>query len=406
MAQLPSLPAVYCFENANKKPLYIGKTIHLKTRIRQHVKESHLLGTKQATFINAAKYLKTYLVKTDLESVLLESRLIRLYQPKFNSIQKDDRSLLYILIKPNLEIKLCRKTDIKKGDDYFGPFTNNAQARRVLKIARGIFKYCQNPKGGRACFYYHLDLCDGICIGKISLKQYKLSLALMKKFLNGQTRGLLKKMIIEINKAIKNKDFESAAAYKEKYEDIFNATQVQTHLNRLLETPPELDNQIKALKELLNHLGIDSSLERVEIYDNATLNQNETVGGMVVFNLGIPERSDYRYFKIKEGLGDTGAMTEMIKRRLKHKEWPKPDLIVLDGGKGQLGAVKDLCNVAAVGLAKREETLVGEVAGKYVEYVLPEGPAKKLMQQMRDEAHRYVNSFHARRMRQKLVKYG
>lgn len=345
-----------------------------------------------------------YFVRTDLEAVLLEARLIRLHQPKYNSIQKDDRSTVYIKFQNNLEIKLCRKTDIEKGDDYFGPFTNNAQAKRVLNIARHIFKYCQNPEGGRACFYYHLDLCEGVCIGKISLNQYRKNLTLMKKFLNGQTRGLLIKIKNEIKSAVKSQNFEDAKKLKTKYEDILNTTQIQNKMDLLYEAPPETDRDLNSLKRLLDSIGIQSRLERIEIYDNATLNQVGTVGGMVVFNLGVPQKEDYRLFKIKNQDGDTGAMKEMIERRLTHREWPKPDLMILDGGKGQLSAVLDLVKNPPIALAKKEETLYYATENGFGEYVLPEGGAKKMMQKMRNEAHRFINSFHARKRRKELLK--
>lgn len=353
-----------------------------------------------------------------MEAILLEAKLINLHQPKFNAIQKDDRSNLYILISRDEfpKIRLARKSDLIDSDSYFGPFTSSSQAEVVLKIARRIFKYCQKPVDSstimagrplRPCFYYHLGLCSGACVGKVSGADYRKQIGFLKKFLNGQTRGLLRALKTEMKKAAQAQEFEKAAHLRDSFEKLYQATVEQTGLSQLFESPPEVEQALKGLKIMLSGLGVESDLERIEIYDNATMNQVNTVGAMVVFQLGVPVKSEYRLFKIsKKALGDTGAMNEMLTRRFRHTEWPEPDLVILDGGKPQVSAAADSIpeGVARIGLAKQFETIVIKKDGKFSEYVLPEGGVKKLMQRMRDEVHRFVNEFHAKRERKLMLR--
>lgn len=362
--------------------------------------------------------LKYYEVESDLEAILLEARLINLHQPKFNAIQKDDRSSLYILISKDEfpVIKLARKSDLKDSESSYGPFTSSNQAEIVLKIARRIFKYCQKPADSsailagrhlRPCFYYHLGLCDGACVGKFKAADYRKKIGYLKKFLNGQTRGLLESWRVEIGRLSRKNEFELAGNLKNAYEKLYQATVEQTGLSQLFDAPPEVAQALKALKELLKSIGIESDLERIEIYDNATMNQVNTVGAMVVFQLGVPVKAEYRLFKIsKTALGDTGAMTEMLRRRFRHHEWPEPDLVLVDGGKGQLSAAEEAVpeGVAKIALAKQFETLVYRKDGRFMEFVLPEGSVKKLLQKMRDEVHRFVNEFHAKRERKLMLR--
>ncbi len=364
-------------------------------------------GFKQEFFLREARYLRYYLVNSDLESILLEARLIRLHLPRFNAIARDDKSCLYVEIS-NSEwprVKVVRKTDLVKGEDHFGPFMSARQVDGVMRVARGIFRYCSNPGKGRPCFYYHLNLCSGACKRQITSTEFRKTIGYLKRFLNGQTVGILRKWKVDIKKLAKNKQYELASRLRDSYERLYQATQEQTRLGLILEAPPGVDSRLKDLKRLLESVGVMSTVERVEAYDNATMNQTNTVGAMVVFQLGVAVPSEFRYFGIDSRGGDTGAIEEMLERRFEHGDWPTPDLVVVDGGKGQLTAARKVMpkDIPVVALAKRLETLVYWKDG-FREMVLPEGGAKKLLQQMRDEVHRFVNSFQAKRARRLLLK--
>lgn len=405
LSQLPKQPVVYIFEEEGRKPIYIGKTIHPVTRIRQHVKNALGLAGKAEHFVFKTKTLKLIPVNSELESILLEARLIRTYAPKFNLIQKDDKSELYIVISEDdyPEVKVYRGTDLPSKGFVVGPFTSGRQVDSIFKLARRIFRFCAKPPNkakkqtGRACFYYHLGLCDGACVGKVSGPSYRKKIGLLKKFLRGRTKLVLSALKTGIKKAVKLRDFESAKKKRDMYFAIYHAAYVNQGLSSYLTAPVE--NKLKVLAEILKENGvIPASLERIEAYDIATLQQNDTVGSMVVLFMGAPQKSEYKKFKIKGvGGGDPAAMREMLTRRFNHPEWEKPGLVLLDGGIPQLSVAGDAIpeEIPRIGLAKKEETIIIPEKNGYKWVSLPRySPALKLLQEIRDEAHRFATTYH------------
>lgn len=402
-SQLPSSPGVYAFSDPKGHFLYIGKSIHIKNRIKQHYQAS-LEGQKQALFIPQTKNLTYYPVNSDLESLLLEARLIRLYTPLFNAISKDDKTNLYIEITKEdyPRVLVTRKSALKHKYQAFGPFTSSQNTRLLLKIARRIFKFCQTPpkegRTGRPCFYYHLNLCSGACVGKVTKTDYQKTIGLLKRFLNGQTVAVIKSLTKEINKSAKEENFLKAAEYKKQLESLLSARNNIRLFGGFIEGSPQTDKQLKRLVEVLQTVDIDIRPDRIECYDMATFQQVDTVGSMVVANLGVPDKSQYRKFKIRNLKGgDPHNMAEVIRRRFLHDDWPSPDLVILDGGKTQLSIAGSLIpkGIPYIGLAKKEETIIVPKDGSYQSIsLLKEDPAIKLLQTIRDEAHRFANTYH------------
>ena len=324
---------------------------------------------------------------------------------------KDDRSSLYIRISSNAfpEVEIVRKSDLNKEDDYYGPFTSNRQTYRVLKVARRIFKFCNKPgnQAQRPCFYYHIDQCDGACVGKVAKKDYRRKIGYLKRFLNGETKTLIGKIDRQIKKLSENEKFEQAHKLKQARDAVYEATQVSTGLSAFLKSDPQTEKQLRNLKELLAARDIEVNLERIEGYDVSTLQQKGTVGGMVVFVMGVASRSDYRLFKMQwDAEGDTAAMEEMLERRFNHQEWPFPDLVLVDGGKPQISSALKVVpkDIEVIGIAKKEETFVYKKDGAFIEVKLKnEWPAKALMQKIRDEAHRFSNSYQGKVRRKAMI---
>ncbi len=363
-----------------------------------------LLKLNQAEyFVFGAKWLKVVSVNSELESILLEARLIRLYQPKYNLMQKDDKSELYVVVSKSEypEITLIRGSDLTGKEKVYGPFMSAKSAEQIMRIARRVFRICSNPpkrgKRNRACFYYHIRLCDGVCIGKVEKRTYRKRIGYLKKFLGGQVRQLLKELLREIREAAQKKDFELASKKRDLYEALYHVVFMNTGLSSYLSSPTE--NQVKSLRNLLILEGIETSLERIEAYDIATLQQKDTVGSMVVFYLGSPQKSQYRKFRIR-GLtgGDPTAMAEMLRRRFRHSEWELPSLVLLDGGVPQLSVAGSEIpeEIPRIGLAKKEEiVIVPKINGGYKMIELSKRqPALKLLQNIRDEAHRFATTYH------------
>jgi len=401
--RLPSTPAVYIFADASGKSLYIGKSIHLRTRIRQHYK-SAVEGEKQAHFWPQSKTLSFCVVGSELEAVLLEARLIRLYQPPFNIISKDDKSLIYIAISRDNypQVSLARKTELTGKEAYFGPFMSAWRTQHMLKLSRRIVHFCANPphKGGqhRPCFYYHLGLCSGACVGKVTAAAYRHQIGLLKRFLNGQMATVGKALLREIKFVAKEENYRLAATLKKQYEALTMAKISQHIGGTFLESNPEVDHQLGRLVQVLGEVGVAINPERLECFDMATLQQQQTVGSMAVFNLGVADKSQYRKFRVRQiAGGDPHNMAEVVKRRFRHHDWPKPGLLILDGGKGQLSVVGRVVpkDVPLVALAKKEEVIFVPQAGSYREIRLSlADPASKLLRRIRDEAHRFATGYH------------
>jgi excinuclease UvrABC nuclease subunit len=414
--QLPSSSGVYIFEDKNKKPLYIGKSISLKTRIKQHF-EGYTKGTSKAqNFIPLTKYLYLKLVNNDLEAVITEANYIKSYLPRYNSITKDGKSNIYIIFtnSPDTKIKIIHATDIQalELDDYkkqvFGPYTSTATADTLIKLIRRIFGYCNAPfnSRNRACFNYHLHHCSGACQFLITTTEYQRHLGLIKKFLGGQFKEIELHLSRQIKIAIRKQNYELANNIKNQIQSLH---QVLTNKNSslLLKLSDATDRLQHLIVSTLNHPLLKKTPVRIECYDLAHLQGENYVGSMSVFINGKPETSQYRHFNIK-GIerSDPYAMKEIIKRRFNHPEWGRPDLIVLDGGIPQLSIVSSEIpnDTATVALAKKRETIYYYNNGKVVSLNLNlEDPVLNLLRNARDEAHRFATTFHIKKRQKSFI---
>lgn len=399
LSSLPSLPGIYIFADEQKTPLYIGKSISIKSRIQQHLDSAKKGDNKTTHFVNEAVFLIIQSCNSDLTAIILESNLIKLYQPYYNSLSKDGKSSCFITISgfPQPHIRITR------GEGEYGPYLNANSANQVLKSVRHIFGYCQNPfnPSKRPCFYFHIHQCPGACNQTISPAQYKKHLTRIKIFLSGRFKYLLDNLKTEINSLSKKQEFEQANKlkhYREIMESSLNSKQYRNLLTLPSPTADILETEIKKL----HHPLINKSPQRIECYDMATLNQENTVGVMVVFEDGMPNKSEYRKFIVgPQFLGDPNAMASILQRRLAHHDWPKPDLIILDGGIAQLNMVRKVIedSVALIALSKKRETLhFYGLDGHVVNLNLPlHNPLLKIFQYARDEAHRFGTTFHKSR---------
>lgn len=398
---MPTQPSVYCFEDETGKPLYIGKSIHPKSRLKQHLQQAKEARSKQKEFVNLAKWIRFYQVESEIESLLLEAKLIRLHQPFYNSMSKDDKSSTYIMVgnEDFPVVSLIRGGEIENFRSVYGPFRTRYEAEMVLKVARNIFKFCQNPPNNgvkRACFYYHIGKCDGACMGLVSKTKYRSKIGYLKRFLNGSSSGLLVSLEKKIRRLAKNEKYEEAEEVRKMYEAVKWATKTRHGLAEFLKDNQTPERAIRELKVMLSSYGIESSLERIEGYDVATTQQMDTVGAMVVFFLGTADKSSYRKFKLDGSNSDTEAMKQMLVRRTRRTDWPRPDLILVDGGRPQLSTVLKLIkDVPVIGLAKKEELVVIFYEGKFIEIEMPRrSKGLQLLQQIRDEAHRFGTGYH------------
>lgn len=351
---------------------------------------------------------------SEVEALLLESNLIKKQLPKYNVEWKDDKNYLYIKIE-GAKREFPRIYPVRKPEEpeakYFGPFTDSGAVRRTLAFLRRIFPYrtCKEfPK--HPCLLYHIKRCPGPCIGAISQKEYQKIIKQVGLFLEGKQKRVLSELKEEMKKLAKEKEFEKAA----KLRDRISALEHIGEVSILRKEAGEIEKT--GLWELLNILqAYYPSLQphpsfKIESFDISHLHGREGTGGMIVFLDGEKEPNEYRRFAIKtvKKIDDVGCMKEMLKRRFFHRdEWLLPDLIILDGGKGQLKAGKEAekefrLDIPMIALAKREEEIYLPQRAKPL-ILEKTSPALHLLQRIRDEAHRFAKTYHIK-LRAKVLR--
>ncbi len=304
-----------------------------------------------------------------------------------------------------------RQTDLNGTmfNSSFGPYLNGSSAQEVLKKARQIFGYCSNPFNlrSRSCFYYHLGLCPGSCNGQMTPIQYQKHLTKIRIFLGGRFNLLLKKLHKDISYLSKQQKYESASVLKKQYEHLQSAIYSKQYKHLLTLPSPTLDILQNQLSKI-NHPLLKKSPKRIECYDMATLNQENTVGVMVVLIDGTPDKKEYRKFIVEHTRpGDPAAMASILERRFHHHEWHRPDLVILDGGIPQLNIAGKMVpdNIPVIALSKQRETLhFYDLNHQLVNINLPlHNPILNIFRFARDEAHRYGTTFQKRRREKKAL---
>lgn len=391
----PNSPGVYLMKDGSGKIIYIGKALSLKKRVSSYFQRSKNRGPKAGLLLSNLRDISFIKTKSEAQALILEAGLIKKHLPKYNVELRDDKSYPFIRIAketfPTIEIIRPRK---KKNGEYFGPYTSVNLLREALRAIRRVFPYrtCKITKNKKACLDYHLGLCPGTCIGKANLKDYQKNIQNIRMVLEGKQPELLDNLYKEMKLASNEKRFEDAAKIRDQIEAI-GSLYFEGKRKGYLEEAQDLKKFLKLKKPPL----------RIEAFDISNISGQEAVGSLVSFFRGKPDKNNYRRFKIKtvRGADDYKMLSEIIFRRysrLKKEGGKLPGLIVIDGGKGQLSAVKgalDLLGVKApvISIAKENEEIF--LPGKYEAIKLSfDSPALQLIQRVRDEAHRFALRYH------------
>lgn len=415
--KLSQSPGVYLFRDDKKQVIYVGKSVHLKSRVRSYF-QKNVFDPKTVNMINQIRDLDWVVTNSELEALILEAYLIKSYKPRFNSRLKDDKRYLYIKITTKEEfprVLTSRKED-ERGCSYFGPYPSSRAVIDVLKIIRRVFPYCtQGSLGKRRCFYAHLLQCNPCPADirksagkeKIKLKNiYRRNIKNIIDVLGGKGSRVQLRLEALMKSYSKDEKYEQAKELKRQLLELNYISSFSSNgIRKYLDSVDQEENGLSGCESLIQILKPYYSLNeitRIEGYDISNTQGLFGTGSMVVFVNGEPSRKDYRKFKINGGNtpDDPRMMIEMLARRLWHIEWPYPDVLVVDGGKGQVGAVLRLLkqfniSLPVVGLAKRLERLVVNDKDELQELTIPKSSsALKLLQHVRDEAHRFANAYH------------
>ncbi len=427
LKHLPHLPGVYLFRNLNSEIIYIGKAVDLSRRVKQYFQSQTNLPEKIQHLVPQITSIETKKVASEFDAIVLEAHLIQKYQPKYNSLAKDDKSPLYIKFTLSEELpriiyvrrQTLQTNLLKKSDRVFGPFQSGFVARSLLRALRRATGYCtQKKRDGKPCFYTHLGLCNP-CPSVITklpdeskraqmTRLYRQHIHQLVDIFSGKSHKIRRELEIAMKKAAQREDFETARALRNQL------LALETIITR--HYPPEfylsgehpltdiLSGGLVKLFEILEpHIPQLKSVSRIECFDISALQGKSAVGSLVVLKNGLPDNREYRRFRIKTMTtpDDYRAMQEILARRLNHTEWKTPDLIVVDGGKGQLtAALSQLAlariNLPTIALAKRrEEIILKDSRDMFITLRLSvTSPAIHILERIRDEAHRFAVSYH------------
>lgn len=414
LKSLPKKPGVYLYRNKNKRVIYVGKAVSLKNRISSYF-TGKITDAKTSKLVEQIEDMEWLICDSEIEALLLESELIKRYKPKYNIDWKDDKNYCYIKINNNVypRVLVVRQVTDDKSQ-YFGPFVDSGAVRSSLKFLRRVFPYCTcGLPEDKVCLYYHLGLCLGHGEKYIKAKDYRTSISGLIGFLRGNKENIVRKLKSEMLKSAKTKDFETAAHIRDRL--------LALEKVKLIHLASQRDmNLDQALAGLRNSLDLKQLPLRIECFDISNISGKFAVGSMVVFENGLPIKNDYRRFEIKTvtQINDFAMLVETIKRRFakihsgKDKSFAKkPDLVVIDGGKGQLSVVteelKEVVNeVTFVGLAKKREEVFSIDENKaFRKTIFPENSeARFLLQRVRDEAHRFAITYHRNIRSKALIK--
>ncbi len=466
LLKLPSCAGVYFFYDKNRKLIYIGKASVLKHRVNSYFHGAH--DTKTEELISRISSIEYRVTDSVIEALILESNLIKKHQPKYNIRERDDKSFIqigltredfprFLIIRPTETKNLSNpngslmknfsnrnslliknfstrpKKDSLEVKKYWGPYTNTTSVKEMLSILRKIFsfrdctqnKFKKYKKNNSPCLFYPLNLCPAPCCRYISKSNYQKIVKQISQLLDGKKKRVilsLKKQMLEHSK---NQNYEEAAKIR-------NQITAFAHIN-----------DVALIKQERSFEQIKNIPYRIEAYDISNIGDKFAVGSMVVFTGGEINKSDYRKFRIKnyelgikqknshsersgESLdpsvlhqddspmtkdqrpransGDPQMMASIIDRRFNHTEWPNPDLIILDGGKGQLSAVLSTLRTKKVSLpiiavakgpTRKGFALFKNNAAKNI--VLD----RKFIESIRDESHRFAITYH-RKLKNKI----
>ena len=437
---IPKAPGVYALASL-KTILYIGKAVNLKERVKNHFMQPTYKDDLFVQDVKKIGYIKT---QSDIDALLLESQLIKKQQPKYNVMWKDDKKYFFVAITKEdfprvflthqpVELPKGAGARAKLGRgrgygarseggssrrprpmEYIGPFTEGKAIKRVLRLLRRVFPYYTAKKhGALLCQYCHLNLCPGPPprpegAGEARSQSerhsfenaYKKNIRNLVSVLKGKKTFVLKQLKKEMGAAAKNQDFKKAAELRDQF---FSLESIISHARLLTPEISPFVNWTVIEKDLQKLFSIKKRITRIEAYDISNIQGKEATGSQVTFVKGVPAKEHYRKYKIHitGKSNDFAMMEELLLRRLLHKEWPYPQIIVIDGGKGQLtSAINATLNVdkakgiKIVALAKKQNELF--FPGKQKSVLLRDlpMPSENLFLHIRDEAHRFAISYH------------
>ena len=404
LKKLPKKSGVYFHKSKTGEIIYVGKAAVLNNRVRQYFQKSRNRDPKTEALVAEIADIEWIETETEIDALFLEAELIKRYKPRYNIALRDDKaeSFVRIDIKSEHPTVTFTRRPLDDGADYYGPFTQVGEVRKAMKLLRRIFPYdVKKPTANRVSLHYHIGLSPGLEENKTTLLEYRQNLKRLVQYLKGNRVKLIKELEKDMKTASNAKNFEEAAILRNQVLALKGLKKQVVFSDREF-----MDiSKDQALNGLVDLLKLKGAPYRIEGYDISHMSGRDNVASMVVFTNGIPDKAEYRKFKMRQpGNDDFEHMRETLTRRFSGRNlqsWPKPDLILIDGGKGQLSSALEILNekgiiIPAIGLAKRREIIIQRKNEGFIEHELKKrSHILKLLQRIRDESHRFAVSYHS-----------
>src|SRR3989344_4633667 len=426
VSKAPRKPGVYFFLDRKGKILYIGKAANLRLRLQSYFRASANLEPAKQAMISKVSGFKFKVTSSDIEALILEAQLIKKHRPPYNVLFRDDKTYLSVGFTKEIFTRVVLVRRNTEGlEPVIGPFTDASALKQTLKLLRRVFPYATHKGFPKHCLWRDLGLCpipkqkpaNSNQLSDLK-KEYRRDIKNLQAVLKGEKTGLLSKLKKEMAQAAKRHDFEKAAKIRDEIgglERVFQHRFVVSNRWQIADREKLINDLPRTLQQLLPKRWP----WRIEGYDISNIQGTSATGSMIVFRCArinanaqsanqckyMPDKSQYRKFRIKtvKGANDVAMMQEVLSRRLSHREWPAPDIILVDGGKPQINAalavLKDL-NIedrrwkpTVLALAKKREEIY--VPNKKEPIGLPQNhPFRLLLMHVRDEAHRFARAYH------------
>lgn len=411
---LPLKCGVYLFSNSKGKVIYVGKANKLRQRVSSYFRSTSSLSPMKQIMVREIRSIQYIAAKNENSALLLENSLIKKFSPMYNVVFKDDKDYLYIRIGLKEKWPTIRtlRRPLSDGNIYLGPYPKAFAVYITLKHLRNIFPFFTKEPGKMTLLERELlEKRSSLRVPK-NFADYRAMVAQIYQYLKKKDRSILNDLRQRMMNAVKNEKFELAAELRDQILALENIWQNPGQEFSLI---PRVQKFNYPLEELMRVLELKELPYRIEGYDISNIQGRLATGAMVVIQDGEPAKKWYRKFKIRiiEEPDDVLMMQEMLDRRFSHFgeiRWPNPDLVVIDGGMGQLSAAKKVwkkykLKIPCIALAKKEETIYFLEKGRKPLNLTFSSPGLRLLQHLRDEAHRFSRSYHLL-MRSRSLKEG
>ena len=413
--QLPTGSGVYLMKDEHARVIYIGKAVNLRSRVGSYFTTAAAQEMRTAGLVPEIRDVEVIETESEVDALLLEARLIKDVQPKFNQELKDDKTFPYleVFVREDFPRVEFTRTPQDRGTRLYGPFTNAKQLRGAIAVLQRIFRFrtCsldiddgdERWQWFRPCLLASIDQCTAPCNLRISKEDYRRDIRRLQTFLDGGRVKLMRELDREMQQASAEKLYEKAARIRDEIqalEDLDLRGDLEEHAQpEVFYVDPK-----RGLSGLKQVFGLEEVPRRIEGVDIAHLQGGQTVASLVQFIDGLPFKHGYKRYRIRsvDGVDDYGSIREVVSRRmgrLAQEGEAFPDILLIDGGKGQLNAALEAMEVIGVdppftiSLAKREEEVYvpGEAEPRRLSR---HGFGLRLLQYVRDEAHRFAQHYH------------